>query len=147
MPIVFFAMFCLIAGVWSGLTRIGWELMIIAAASHHGAIMVGGFLGTLIALERIIPLKKNLLYAIPVLNALSLGFFFTDYPCISIYVLIAASVLLAFVFLYYSRKQRTIVYVLMLSGAVCRFVGNVLLLSKLFYPLVMTLKSRRHVSV
>jgi hypothetical protein len=51
------AFFCLLTGLWSGLTRLGWELTALPSTLHHGAIMVGGFIGTLIRLEKIIPLR------------------------------------------------------------------------------------------
>jgi hypothetical protein len=134
LPIVFLGMFCLLCGLWSGLNRIGWSIAILPITAHHGAIMVGGFLGTLISLEKIIPLKKKVLYIIPILNALSVAFFFANQPKVSIYILIISSASLAAVFLYF-RSQRTIIYVLMLMGAVFWLIGNVLLLTKFFYPL------------
>lgn len=135
LPIVFFAMFCLLSGIWSGLNRIGWSLPVSLISAHHGAIMVGGFLGTLISLEKIIPLKKKSLYLIPVLNALSVVFFFSGQPKVSIYILAVSSIALVVVFLYYFRTQRTIIYMLMSLGAVCWLIGNLLLLTKFFYPL------------
>jgi hypothetical protein len=135
LPIVIMAMFCLLSGLWSGLTRIGWNMTILPITAHHGAIMVGGFLGTLIALEKIIPLKKKVLYSIPVMNALSVVFFFAGQPRIAIYTLIISSAALLVVFLYYFRLQRNIIYVLMSLGAISWLIGNILLLTKLFYPL------------
>lgn len=135
LPIIFFAMLCLLAGLWSGLNRIGWNLFLLPITAHHGAIMVGGFLGTLIILEKIIPLKKNILYLIPILNAVSVIFFFTNQPKIAICILVSSSTALSFVFLYYFRSQRTMTYMLMLLGAICWLIGNILLLTKFFYPL------------
>jgi hypothetical protein len=135
LPIVFFALLCLLCGIWSGLNKIGWSLPVTLITAHHGAIMVGGFLGTLIALEKIIPLKKKSLYIIPILNATSVAFFFSGQPKVSVYVLVISSVALSFVFLYYFRTQRTIIYVLMLLGSLAWLTGNLLLLTKYFYPL------------
>ena len=44
----------LLAGLWGGLLRIGWSLPPLEAqlATLHGPLMVGGFLGVVIALER-----------------------------------------------------------------------------------------------
>lgn len=135
LPIIFFAMFCLLSGLWSGLTRIGWDLSILPITAHHGAIMVGGFLGTLITLEKIIPLKKKSLYLIPFLNASSVFFFLANQPEIAIYILVLSSAALSFVFLYFFHSQRSMVYFLMLLGALCWVTGNILLLTKSFYPL------------
>src|SRR5688500_1428813 len=91
LPIIFFAMLCLLSGLWSGLTRIGWNISISPITAHHGAIMVGGFLGTLIALEKIIPLKKKRLYIIPALNGFSVIFFFLEQPKVACYTLVISS--------------------------------------------------------
>lgn len=135
LSIVALAMFCLVCGLWAGLNRIGWSLAVLPVAAHHGAIMVGGFLGTLISLEKIIPLKKKILYGIPVLSAGSVVFFFTGQVRLGIYALIISSAGLALVFLYYFRLRRDRIYVLMFLGAACWLTGNLLLLTKLFYPL------------
>lgn len=135
LPVVLMAMFCLLCGLWTGLGRIGWNLYLSPVMAHHGAIMVGGFLGTLIALEKIIPLRKKHLYIIPVLNAVSVGFYFLGQPKISFALLIASSAALVAVFYYYFRLQRTMIYILMLLGAVSWLTGNILLMTKLFYPL------------
>jgi hypothetical protein len=134
-PIVVLAMLGVLTGIWSGLTRIGWSLPIPAITVHHGAIMVGGFLGTLIILEKVIPLKNRSLLLIPVINALSVILFFLGQAKISIYILVLTSASLSLIFLYYFLTQRTIIYMLMLLGAGCWFVGNCLLLTKSFYPL------------
>src|SRR6187431_66058 len=119
LPIVFFAMLCLLSGLWSGLSRIGWDIALLPIAPHHGAVMVGGFLGTLITLEKIIPLRKKVLFLIPGLNVLSVAFFFSGLPIVSIYLLVASSASLAIVFLYYFRQQNKIIYILMFLGACC----------------------------
>jgi hypothetical protein len=135
LPIVLLAMFCLLSGIWSGLDRMGWDIYVTPIIAQHGAIMVGGFLGTLIALEKIIPIKRKILYTIPVLNTLSVLFFFLDQPKISIWILIVSSISLGLVFMYYFRIQHSVIFILMLAGSICWAVGNVLLLTKQFYPL------------
>lgn len=135
LPFVILAMLCLITGLWSGLSRIGWNIYILPITAHHGAIMVGGFLGTLISLEKIIPLKKKGLYIIPFFSAISVLFFFLNLPFISFILLIISSAGLSVVFLYYLRIERTSIYTLMLLGSLSWLTGNVLLLTKLFYPL------------
>ena len=60
-------------GVWSGLARLGW--VIPSLADHHptahGPLMVGGFLGTLIGLERAVALGRWWGYGVPALAAAS----------------------------------------------------------------------------
>jgi hypothetical protein len=125
----------LLAGLTAGLTRIGWELEIPRLAPSHGAIMVGGFLGTLIALEKLIPLKNKLLYLIPVLSGGSLIMFFVGMSQEAILMITTASLFLSGVFVYYYVKHRELQYLIMLAGALCWLIGNVLLYSRNFYPL------------
>lgn len=135
LPLLALAILCLLAGLWSGLTRIGWNTYILPLTAHHGAVMVGGFLGTLISLEKVIPLKKKLLLIIPLINASSVLFFIIENPSLAIGALIVSSASMLFVFLYYFLLQRNVIYMLMMAGAACWLVGNVLLATKAFYPL------------
>lgn len=65
-------MLSLLSALWGGLNRIGWVLpsprpqLPVA----HGPLMIGGFLGTLIALERAVALQPSAGYAVPLLTAL-----------------------------------------------------------------------------
>ncbi|WP_276370132.1 hypothetical protein [Chryseolinea sp. H1M3-3] len=134
-PFIALALLCLITGLWTGLSRIGWDLFVLPATAHHGAIMVGGFLGTLISIEKIIPLKKKVLFLIPVSSALSVLFFIINQPLWSIMLLILASSGLILVFTIYLIRERSLIYTLMLAGAINWLIGNILLLTKNFYPL------------
>jgi hypothetical protein len=135
LPFILLALACLLTGLWTGLSRIGWDIFILPATAHHGAVMVGGFLGTLISLEKIIPLKKKFLFIIPLLSALSVLFFMVSQPFISISLLIIASVGLVLVFLHYLRLEPSLIYGIMVAGALLWLLGNVMLLTKNFYPL------------
>lgn len=72
LPLMLLAFVNLLAGITAGLIRIGWNFSMGALPVQHGAVMVGGFLGSLILLEKVIPLKRKVLFIIPVVNALSL---------------------------------------------------------------------------
>ncbi len=60
----------LMAGLWLGLVRLGWELPVWArlATAAHGPLMVAGFLGTLIGVERAVALGRRWAFAAPVLS-------------------------------------------------------------------------------
>ena len=135
LPFLLISIACLLTGLWTGLSKIGWDIFILSATAHHGAIMVGGFLGTLISLEKIIPLKKKPLFIIPLLSAFSVLFFIVSRPFISISLLILASLGLVVVFVHYLRLDRSLIYALMLGGALHWLIGNIMLLTKNFYPL------------
>ncbi len=134
LPFMLLAMVGLLLGLLTGLQRMGWNLPFTMAAASHGAIMTGGFIGTLITLEKIIPLKKKVLYVLPVLSGISVVLFFAQQPVIAKVCLVTASVGLSLVFLGYLLREKSLIYALMMAGALCWFVGNVLLLINGFYP-------------
>lgn len=66
------AMLALGAGLWAGLLRLGWPLAVPGPAlpMAHGPLMVCGFLGTLISLERAVALGRRWAYAAPALTGM-----------------------------------------------------------------------------
>ena len=62
----------LLAGLWAGLARLGLMLPggMPALSEFHGALMIGGFLGTLISLERAVSIGRWWAYAAPALSAI-----------------------------------------------------------------------------
>ncbi len=134
-PFMLAAVLNLIAGIWAGLIRLGWDLPFTSVAVHHGAIMVGGFLATLIALEKAIPLKKKLAFVVPVISALSLMMVVPGYFHAGLYFLLAGSVGLFIIHAYYLYLHpRDLSIMLMMIGAGCLIVGNAMLIHKQFYP-------------
>jgi hypothetical protein len=68
-PFLLLGMLSLLAGLAGGLVRVGWALPHVPAevAAQHGALMLAGFLGTLISLEKAVALRRAFGYAAPVL--------------------------------------------------------------------------------
>lgn len=62
LPIMALAGISLLAALWAGLVRMGWQWPAsgVLPAGQHAAFMVSGFLGTLISLERAVALRQNL---------------------------------------------------------------------------------------
>lgn len=62
----------LLAGLWVGLARLGLALPggMLALAEFHGALMISGFLGTVISLERAVAIGRWWAYMAPVLSAI-----------------------------------------------------------------------------
>lgn len=62
----------LVSGLWTGLARLGLALPggTPALAEFHGALMISGFLGTVISLERAVALGSWWAYLAPALSAL-----------------------------------------------------------------------------
>src|SRR5574340_455088 len=65
------ALAALLLGLWTGLLRLGWVLPRLrpGLALAHGPLMVSGFLGTLITLERAVALGRPWTYAVPLVTA------------------------------------------------------------------------------
>jgi hypothetical protein len=70
-PLFATAVLSMVWGVWVGLLRLGWILPLPWPDQLilHGPLMVGGFLGTLIGLERAVGIAKRWAYAAPILTA------------------------------------------------------------------------------
>ncbi|MBI4995963.1 MAG: hypothetical protein HZC22_03510 [Rhodocyclales bacterium] len=61
LPLLLMGMVALVTGVLAGLARLGAEVPALAAAQAgtHGALMIAGFLGTVISLERAVALASS----------------------------------------------------------------------------------------
>ncbi|MBI1994513.1 MAG: hypothetical protein HYS67_08935, partial [Deltaproteobacteria bacterium] len=72
-PLMALAALSLLAALWGGLARLGWDLPPAAGSlkENHGPLMVIGFLGTLIPLERAVALRRVWPYGAPLFAALS----------------------------------------------------------------------------
>lgn len=135
LPFLLLAIFCLLTGLWTGLSRIGWDIFILPATAQHGGIMVGGFLGTLISLEKVIPLKQKYLLLIPLMSTMSVVLSLLGQRHESMILLVLASSGLTTVFIYYFSLEMSFVYGFMLAGSISWLTGNILLLTRDFYPL------------
>lgn len=136
LPFVLMAFFNLLIGMLAGLVRMGWDIPMSNVAIHHGALMVGGFLGTLILLEKVIPLKKRMLFIFPAINAGSVimvvpGFYDLGQSCLAI----GAVAMVAVFVLHLLKQPYNLALLLMLVGACCLLTGHVMLIQKQLYPL------------
>jgi hypothetical protein len=61
LPFLVLAILGLLAALWAGLMRLGWRLLALtpSLALAHGLLMISGFLGTLITLERAVAMQKR----------------------------------------------------------------------------------------
>jgi hypothetical protein len=71
LPFIALSLLALLVAMWAGLIRLGWSLPAFSGlAMAHGPLMVSGFLGTLISLERAVAIRKKWMFLAPVLTAL-----------------------------------------------------------------------------
>lgn len=127
LPLLSLSIFALLAGLWAGLLRLGWSLPAVQPGLYvsHGPLMVCGFLGTLISLERAVALGQGWNYAAPVLSgagALALIVGAPD-PIGAALITLGSLGLLAN-FAAILHRQTALFTITMALGAVAWFVGN-----------------------
>lgn len=128
-PLMGLAMVALLAALWAGLVRLGWNWPPLQQGLPlaHGPLMVSGFLGTLIGLERAVALRERWTYLSPALSglgglALVLGVGGEAAPLlITLGSLVFVVVSIAIV-----RRQPAMYTLAMASGALAWLTGNLL---------------------
>jgi hypothetical protein len=81
-------------GLQTGLVRLGWNLPGRADVGLHGPLMICGFLGTLISLERAVAFGRAWAYSAPVASALGVIVLVAGYELSAQMAIVAASILL-----------------------------------------------------
>jgi hypothetical protein len=126
------AILAMLAAIWAGWIRLGWDWPAIQPTlpAFHGPLMVGGFLGTLISLERAVAVKKWWAYLAPIFSALGGLMLIAGLPAIhpplAALLLTFGSAGLVVVFLHIVRLQQNRYHLIMALGAGCWLVGNLL---------------------
>lgn len=70
-PFLIFAILALLLALWAGLLRLGWTLPSFPnLALAHGPLMISGFLGVLIPLERAVAIRQKWMFLVPILSGL-----------------------------------------------------------------------------
>jgi hypothetical protein len=123
------AMLTLVLAMWSGLLRMLWALpgWQTGLPIKHGPLMISGFLGILICLERAVALNRSWAYLAPVLTALGTFCFLFGLPGKGGPLLIVlGSAALVADFAAILRRQAVLFTSTMALGAVAWLIGNVL---------------------
>jgi hypothetical protein len=131
-PILATAASSLIWGVWLGLLRLGWALPLPWPDQLilHGPLMINGFLGTLIGLERAVGIARRWAYAAPILTGVgSLWLVFGSPGPIGPLLITLGSATVVAVFVAVLHQHRAMFVVTMLTGAAAWVAGNVLWLA------------------
>lgn len=131
-PLMLLAALALLAGLWAGLLRLGWQLppLTLTLPANHGPLMVSGFLGTLISLERAVALGqyqgvRYRYYLAPFLAGWGAAFLFVTVPSViprGLMTLAALGLVLMFVII--CRLQPMTDHLVMGLGALLWLVGN-----------------------
>jgi len=133
-PLRLIAVLSLLAAMWGGLIRAGWVWNPLQTEFivRHGALMVSGFLGTVIGVERAVALNRGWTYIAPALAALGGLAMLAGLPAsIAALLLTLAGVGLVAVFILIVRIETAGYTVTMAIGAAMWLVGNALVLAGL----------------
>lgn len=142
LPLLVMGFISLAAGVGAGLLRLGWNLPFPPAelALLHGPLMLSGFLGTVIGLERAVALGRRWAYGGPLLTGLGgLGILFGFPQSVGAIAITCGSVVLLAGSALIVRRQPELFMVTMTFGAASWLLGNLLWLSGSPLPAVVAL--------
>ena len=121
-PLLLLGIFTLLAALWAGMLRIGLTLppLTPTLSGGHGPLMIAGFLGTVIGLERAVAMGRAWMFAAPALAALGgLLIIFGAPPVAGALSITLSSVVLILLFIQIVRLQPALFnYVLTLAAAV-----------------------------
>ncbi len=129
LPLLALGMLALLTGLWAGLARLGWDVPLPRPgfSSLHGPLMVSGFLGTLISLERAVALGQPWGYAAPLLSGLGALVLIAGGPLFAAQLLmLGGSAGLVAIFALIIRRHPALYTFTMGSGAIVWALGNLL---------------------
>jgi len=131
-PALALGLLALLAAMWGGLLRMGWNWPLLRPTllTAHGPLMVAGFLGTVIGVERAVALNRPWTYIPPLLTALGGLALIAGLPSpIGPLLITLGSAGLVAVFVQIVRMHLAPFTATMAVGAVMWLVGNLLWLS------------------
>ena len=123
----------LLAGIGGGLARLGLALPTTTdaawlgrAALAHAALMMGGFLGTVIAIERAVALKLRAAFVAPLAAGLGGACLLLGHTAAGAWLGVLAAAAFTAVNLVLLQRQRAAHTALLLAGALAWLIGNLL---------------------
>lgn len=129
LPLIVLSIFALTAAIWAGWIRLGWSWPILqpGLVQAHGPLMVGGFLGTLIALERAVALGKRWMYAGPLFSGLgALALILKSSSPAGHVMITLGSLWLVAIFAVIVRRHLALYTIVMALGGLAWLGGNLL---------------------
>jgi hypothetical protein len=127
-PLLVLGFVALVAGTGIGLARLGWPLPpgFALLAAWHGPLMVCGFFGTVISLERAVAIGRLWAYAAPLAAGLSTVALLTGWQAAAPWLSVAAAALLLVATLTILRRQPALFTLTLALGAFAWLAGTVL---------------------
>jgi len=100
---------------------------LVSAAVYHAALMIGGFLGTVIAFERAVALERRVAFVAPLASSLGGALILLSHPAAGAWLLVAASVAFIGVNIAVLQRQNASHTRLLLVAAGAWLAGNLFL--------------------
>lgn len=128
-PLMLLALVTLTAAAWAGLLRLGWPWPVLQPTLplKHGPLMVAGFFGALIALERAVAVGKAWAYVSPLLSGIGgILVAFGMGGALGPLSMTLGSAGLVLIFASLLQKHRATYILIMMLGALALLVGNLL---------------------
>lgn len=132
LPLLILGFISLASGVLAGLARLGWSTPLPSAqlALLHGPLMVSGFLGTVIGLERAVAMGRRWAYAGPLLTGLGgMAILLGVSPSAGAAFITLGSAVLLSGTVQIMLRQRELFMVTMALGAASWLAGNLIWLA------------------
>ncbi|MFN3741758.1 MAG: hypothetical protein ACK4VW_03675 [Anaerolineales bacterium] len=125
-PHMGFALLALFFGLWAGLLRLGWAFPTFPSLGlMHGPLMVSGFLGVLIPLERAVALRQGWMFFAPLFSGIG-WITLLVVPTVGIPLMVLGSLgMLAILWVMWRREPKLHTFTLLLGGVT--WVGGNLL--------------------
>ncbi len=139
LPLLALGMASLLAALAGGLARLHWRFPLVTGSwiTYHGPLMAGGFLGTVIALERAVAVGRRPAFLVPVLAAAGGLALLVGLPRLFGATLLAlAAAGLAALYATLLARRLTTHTATMALGAACWLAGNLLWLAGWEIPTV-----------
>ena len=128
-PLLALGMLAFLAAMWAGLLRLGWPFLLLRPSLPvaHGPLMVCGFLGTVIGLERAVASTQRWPYIMPLLTGIGGILLIVHFSTIAGPLLMTlGSMGLTALFVVFLRQQFALHMVIIASGTILWLLGNVL---------------------
>lgn len=133
LPLAFISM---VVGIYCGIIRVGQPLPSGAylPVAHHGVLMAGSFLGTLICLERVVTFPDKRAWAGVILMALSLPLFIFELPRYGVLSLLTGSAGYSWISVSNYRKYKLKGDLIMAVGSVFQVIAYIIFFFTYSYP-------------
>lgn len=126
LPLLALSISALLLAMWAGLLRMGWNWPTFDnLAMMHGPLMVSGFLGVLIPLERAVAIRQKWMFAVPLVAGLGWASLFFA-PTLGMVLLTFGSLGALAILGIMVRRELHVHTVVMAVGALAWVIGNIL---------------------